>query len=81
MAAVPLVAAVAPPVVGAVVVVVAVALVVVDVGLQQVVAPLRRRHILCTAHAGFRRSSDYNNAILFWCCVVGDVSNLTFGIS
>ena len=48
MAAVPLVAALAPPVVGAVVVVVAVAIVVVDVGLQQVVAPLRWRHILCT---------------------------------
>ena len=49
--ALPLVAAVAPPVVRAVVVVIAVAFVVVDVGLQQVVAPLRRRHILCKGQA------------------------------
>ena len=54
MAAVPLVAALAPPIVGAVVVVVAVALIVVDVGLQQVVAPLRRSHILCIVQASFR---------------------------
>lgn len=53
MVAVPIVAAVAPPVVRAVVVVVAVAFVVVDVGLQQVVAPLRWRHILCTEQASF----------------------------
>ncbi len=48
MITLPLIAAVLPPIIRAVVVVVAVALVVHDVGLQQIIAPLRRRHILCT---------------------------------
>ena len=57
MVSVPVVAAVLPPVVRAVVVVVAIALVVHNVGLQQVVAPLRRRYLLCKMQASFRASS------------------------